>query len=151
MTFASRRLVDRGPVGTTAELIADEALTTNGEVVTWDQADTNTGAVDDGSFWASGNPTRLTADKTGWYQISGAFNWTTTGVWSQWIEFNINGGTYKASPRQAVDNADFEPGMTMSFALYLDAADFVEMFVAQNSGSDKSIESGKSFFQMVRF
>ena len=103
-----------------------------------------------GNFWSGGSPTRLTADVTGWYIVSGWVQWDSnaTGVRLLWL--NRNGVQFASTRLSALANLE----MYISQIMYLSAGDYVELYVYQNSGANRTINynGGRSpYFGLARY
>ncbi len=137
-----------GLVGTTVKKTTTTTLPNAGAYQTWDAVETG---QDDGSMWASGNPTRLTAQADGWHFLNAGFRTTTNNPSGDfWFSFRVNGTTTilasSSVPRQDT-GANFRAGDSASAYVYLDADDYVEVFFGQDSGGNLTMEN--AWFQMV--
>lgn len=99
----------------------------------------------------STNNSRLTATTAGKYQINGAIVWSTAAVvLDAYLALCKNGVANVVAqvdtPAPAADN----PAQTISMEVSLAAGDYVELFVAQNSGLNRSLIGTSCFFSAVR-
>lgn len=97
------------------------------------------------SMWASGSPTRLTAQFSGlyalWCELS--FDADTTG--QRYVIFRVNGSTDEGA--QVFSGASYAQFVSNFALVYLGEGDYVEVVVYQNCGSDLNVigSNGISF------
>jgi len=88
-------------------------------------------------MFSLGQPTRLTANVAGRYQISGAVFWTGGGGTFRNVGIRLNGTTYIALLTDTP--VPTGGGQAISTLWDLNANDFVELVVEQNSGGTLQI------------
>lgn len=103
-------------------------------VVTWQSA-----RWDDGAMWNAGTPTRLTADRDGWWALWQCDEWQagTTGTNDQdrWLWFLVNGRTQVASRRTWAISSSASAPQCLWVPWWLNAGDYVEVFAQNNAVS----------------
>jgi len=99
--------------------------------------------VDDDSYWAIGNATRLTIQDTGWHIVGGWASWDTTDNVGIDHRLRLNGSS-SIAVQGLRTGANNNPLINFDTLFYFTAADYVELQVFQNSGSDKTLN--KSLF-----
>lgn len=120
---------------------------------------TNTALTFDSERWdtdtihsTSSNTGRLTATTAGKYLIVGQVRWpaNVTGLRQVWIKLNAT--TDIAVKRKAQTENDLL-GMDVTTLYDLDATDYVELYVYQNSGGSLNVEASSAWspeFMMIR-
>lgn len=107
------------------------------------------GRYDEGGYWSAGNPTRLTAPETGWYEMGGHARFTAGGSTAELlsIRIRVNGITTIAQ----VDNEQTTAGgmanptdLSVSTGYKLTAGDYVELQVFQNTGASLDITASEN-------
>jgi hypothetical protein len=112
--------------------VANQAITT----ATDTQISFDTETRDDGGYWASGSPTRLTVPATGWYNLAGYIIWeaNTTGIRYGWLR--QNGTTAVAYVSNGPHATNGHCRQTLAVNLYLTAADYIELQCHHDRGSN---------------
>lgn len=97
------------------------------------------------------NTTRLTVGTYGFYRIEGCARWDTNAVGTRALGYRVNGGTIER--KSWIPTTADGVGNMFSETLLLEAADYVEMIVYQDSGSNLNLAAdGTSFtIQKVGF
>lgn len=94
---------------------------------------------DEGGIWAIGNPTRFTADQTGYWDCDAVIVWDSNTVANRQIYVLINASASppgKSIPAVAYLNEDFHT------VVFLTAGDYVEFWVYQGSGGSRTVTLG---------
>lgn len=87
----------------------------------------------------STNNTRLTAPMAGYYRIGGRVEWSANTTNRRTLAYKINGAGYTAmSKAVATDGENYQ---SFSDEIFLNANDYVEIVVHQDSGSTLTIET----------
>jgi hypothetical protein len=126
----------------TVELTANEAITTAGEYIPWDQVDVDSDAP--GSAWESGNPERMVAWADGWYYVTGTLEWETTATADRWIRLVHSGGKQHGHKRINIAGTNFQPSVGTSAPIYMTAGEYVRVFAGQDDGTDRNVLSGSN-------
>jgi hypothetical protein len=116
--------------------------------LSWSDAPQNPSAL-----WASGSPTRVTAQKTGLYMLGATANFTTSNC-EHYIRFKKNG----ASVQPVNELVGHDPASTFAQArvhvaqsMYLSVGDYVEVEVFHNLGSNLTIAADQEYAQCWGF
>ena len=98
---------------------------------------------DDAGFWDNGTPTRLTIPKAGWYMVGGCANFATAAGGYRRVLVRLNGSTYEIHDSRApvATSATIVP---VAGLLYLDAGDYLELYVFQTTGAALNIQATDS-------
>ena len=116
---------------------ADQAITSPGTAISWDTVE-----KDNGSYWNSAQPTRLTARVAGWYLVGGRGNSGVSSEDSTSLYLRKNGTTILDFDRhyETTDGVVFHvQGVT---AVFLAAGDYIEMVVNVGASETVSGENG---------
>jgi len=98
--------------------------------MTFDTQDTNVGAL-----WAAGNPTRLTAPRTGFYAIGVYASWAANATGVRTIQLRSNGSVDNATDGRLNFGGTYGINQTMATMMQLNANDYMEMMMFQDSGA----------------
>jgi hypothetical protein len=108
--------------------------------ISWDNPPTR----DDNNYWASGHPTRLTAPIAGWYTISCHSKWSANVTGKRVMDIRINGSTYYASHSGIPTPGSGDgPDVATCMTVYLNAADYAECTVFQDSGGSLTVSGAQ--------
>lgn len=102
---------------------------------------------DSDSYWAVGNPTRLTAPRDGKYTVGCSVLWDTSIVGTRSLYVVKNGvtGTRLAGEQMAAATGDI---LNVSTTLNLIAGDYVEFYVNQTSGGSVNVVATEQISQI---
>ncbi len=92
-----------------------------------------------GMHSTSTNTTRLTAPISGIYEISGDVFWTISSTGSRAVFIVKNGSVFVAVSQIPVNSASEDTGQEVSTQVNLNAGDYVELTVQQDSGSIQDV------------
>lgn len=128
-------------VRNTTQSISNAAST----AISWD-----TVLYDTNSFYAGGNPTRLTVNQAGKYRVTAnvCFTSNVTGVREAWFLKNGTGTSFGAAQLSAANGDDTT--FTISAEVNLAAGDYVEVYVFQSSGGALNFRSVNNGFQISK-
>ena len=127
---------------TTPEVITTSTATD----IPWDQADFDTEGTSTG-FWDSGAATRLTIQVTGIYLVVAQIAWETTSGTSKQVRLMLNGGSTAIAFINGVGADTLEH---VTWLGSLTAADFLEIEVTHNVGSDEDVLVTSSYFSIIK-
>ena len=110
--------------------------------ITW-----NTEEYDTDAFHStSTNNERITipTGKGGYYLIAGAIRFTANGTGNRGVELTVNGTAINYAFFQPSATSANSPVFPMSYIVKLNAGDYIELFVYQNSGISINVEGGST-------
>lgn len=124
------------PEGVQVTKSGTQSITTaTNTAVSWDAA-----PVDESGFWSAGNPTRLTADVTGWYTFTASAEWAANATGRRLVFFRINGSTtLNGVSFAAITDVGIGTLQSLSMVRKLSAADYIEFIVRQDSGGSLNV------------
>lgn len=115
--------------GSRMTLINNVAITNNAwTAVTFSATD-----VDELGAFQAGNPTRLTAPSSGWYQCFGHTAWDSNTTGQRLVALRLNGNQFAVqgnTPTAAAPGVD----LAVSAPFFFQVGDYLELYVYQNSG-----------------
>lgn len=111
-------------------------------------------AKDDGDFWAVGQPTRLLAPVTGWYQVGGSAEFAANATGKRVIDVRrtlVGGGTefYGTQDRSNLSGSDIVTFST-TVTIWMEAGDHAEIVVFQNSGGNLNAGPCKGWILLLK-
>ncbi len=117
----------------------NQTISTSGGVVEPISFDTEN--YDSGSYYSGTNPTRFSISQSGLYYMVGGVAWDANTSFARWLSIRADGTTSLAFEKNP-PIANFRH--SLSTIAYLTAGQYVELCVAQDSGSDRTITSETS-------
>lgn len=111
------------------QTVTQSIANTTWTVVTWDTEDIDR---DNGHSTVT-NTSRYTAQTTGWYEISANVDWAASATGDRAISWTINGAN-RAGKVQLGATPSFDTAIHTAGVVFLNANDYVEIGVWQNSG-----------------
>ena len=140
-------LVDRASVS----LSADETITTGLiTAIPWDTEDVDTNELVD----IAGSPTRITMTRAGFYIVTANIRWETDLTQERTIVIRKNGATFLATDIRSatvVNNFGRDTQNNISYLGHFAAADYVEIWVHQDTGGDLDVVDGsETYFAVCR-
>lgn len=118
----------------------------------WDTANAPGAAATTG-FWLAANPTRLTAQKRGWHTISGHASFAANAVGYRAAAIGLNGPVFIAMSNNSALADQLSTTFSVSTKWWLEASDYVELYVWQNSGGNLNVTYSAAYspeFVIVR-
>jgi hypothetical protein len=97
----------------------------------------------------STNPSRFTAVKAGYYQVSVTVDWAVNATGIREVSIRKNGSTVSGNVTQAVTTATRPTRQTHSDIVSLAVGDYIEANVVQTSGGALNIDTG-TYMSMVQ-
>jgi len=139
-----------GPAGTSGPLAGIEllrsaamtAFTSGSQPIPWDTV-TARGPAPAQPLWTSANPTRLYADRTGWWQVSVGVSWppNTTGSYRvTWLR--SSGGVQLPGDLQGGNQGTSYTWQVLSRTLWLTAGDWIEVLVGHDATAAFAPQAG---------
>jgi len=126
----------------TPEVISNSSAT----FIPWDSANYDTEGTSTG-FWDSGSATRLTIRVTGIYLVIGQISWETGTGTSKQIRLKLNGGSTAIAFMNGIAKDTQE---RVIWTGSLTAADYLEIEVTHNVGSDEDVLVANSYFSIIK-
>lgn len=129
----------RGLNGASVKLFrtsASQAISNSANTaISWQSTAWNVGTV-----WAVGSPTRVTIAVAGWYSVVVNAKWANNTTGRRSAGYRINGtGAYYALQQTAANGVDTTTGIGLA---QLEAGDYLEILVFQNSGGSLNLTGG---------
>lgn len=125
-----------------ARVYNTSSFTVNNSTATKIEFDTE--RFDDGGFWDSGNPTRLTIPLDGIYVVSAFVKWPSLASGRMVTEIVLSVGSVVAA-----DERDYSPfvglEVTISTIYKMTASEYVELNCWQNSGANVNMVNTPEF------
>jgi hypothetical protein len=116
-------------------------VTSTPTAITWD-----TEERDDGAYWASGTPTRFTIPSDGWYML-GSHVQLNAGNGDQFYQyFLVNATDQRGLIRDIFTTNGWPKTIHTSELLYLDAGDYVEVFIACDTTQGVGVGADVAFW-----
>ena len=94
---------------------------------------------DNGGFWNSGSPTRLTAPASGLYLIGGNIQFAHNTSGRRILRILINGSNYIADQRSNATAASSDLALNVNTIYPLSAGNYVELRAFQDSGGSLNV------------
>lgn len=142
LSYAQRFLLDPPE----AEVRQTSAQSIPTGIVTATALTFDTEVKDNDALWVVGDPTKLTINTNGWYEIGWAVKWATKADTTIRIAgIAVNGVLTVASLTgmyDAVNESGTAPQLRGNYDMYLTDDDYIQLAVAQSSGSALSTGSG---------
>jgi hypothetical protein len=117
---------------------------------TWTKMEFGVEQWDVGSNFDHSTNYRFTAPAAGKYMFRWGVTISSVPSTSHWLEafMYVNGsGQYRGSGGQSWGGSDHNPSRSTGIAVELDADDYVEVYVNQNTGTGQAINGSRSYFQ----
>lgn len=131
-----------GGGSTTMGAIVTRVATMNITTATTTAVSFDTEVRDDSTFYAAGQPTRLTAPSTGWYVVSAWLAWDANTGGDRIVELRYNNTTYVPGQSDVTPPQGLRQNVAM--AAYMAAGEYVEVTVYQTSGTTRTLTGGMS-------
>lgn len=123
--------VSNRPRALLRQTVAQNLLNNTPTAITYDVEDLD----NDGGHSTSSNTSRYVAQTAGWYHVTGLVSYSTNTTGARGTRIGVNGSTVNASQSLAQTSASSAAtGILATRLVFLNAADYVEIFGFQLSG-----------------
>lgn len=107
--------------------------------LSWETVD-----IDELGGWSSGSPTRYTAQKAGWYELSGGIGFASSSAGSRTCAWGLNGTIISAAhgPRLSANASTThnQPAQTMTIEMAV--GDYIQLGAGQSTGAALNTTTG---------